>query len=194
MLDWNLIWIYIVSMINKKSKKQPLKQEHFEIILEDIQDKFQFLIDGHTTLNEKVDHLGDEIKATRDELHSTREELIFLMKASIDKSEERLTRKIENGDKKVMNYTDRKTQEVINFTDKKAQELMHNTDRKTQEVMNYTDQKSQELMKYTDKKIKLVMEHTDRKIEEVKDILKIHSGQLDAHEERIIKPEQKNRA
>ena len=180
--------------MNKEIRKHPLKKEHFEILLEDIQDKFQFLVDGHITLNEKVDLLGNEIKATRDELHATRDELIFLMRTSIDKSEERLTRKIEDGDKKVMNYTDQKTQELINYTDKKAQELMHYTDRKTQEVMNYTDQKSQELMKYTEQKINLVMEHTDQKTEELKDILKIHSGQLDAHEERIMKLEQKNRA
>ena len=168
--------------MNKEIRKHPLKKEHFEILLEDIQDKFQFLVDGHITLNEKVDLLGNEIKATRDELHATRDELIFLMRTSIDKSEERLTKKIEDGDKTVMNYTDQKTREVMAYTDQKAQEVMAYTDRKVQEVVANTDQK-----------INLVIDHTDRKIEEVKDILKDQSGKLDTHERRITQLEQKNR-
>ncbi len=168
--------------MNKEIRKHPLKKEHFEILLEDIQDKFQFLVDGHITLNEKVDLLGNEIKATRDELHATRDELIFLMRTSIDKSEERLTKKIEDCDKTVMNYTDQKTREVMAYTDQK-----------TREVMAYTDRKVQEVVANTDQKINLVIDHTDRKIEEVKDILKDQSGKLDTHERRITQLEQKNR-
>ena len=180
-------------IMNKEIRKHPLKKEHFEILLEDIQDKFQFLVDGHITLNEKVDLLGNEIKATRDELHATRDELIFLMRTSIDKSEERLTKKIEDGDKTVMNYSDQKTREVMAYTDQKAQEVMAYTNQKAQEVMAYTDQKVQEVVANTDQKINLVIDHTDRKIEEVKDILKDQSGKLDTHERRITQLEQKNR-
>ncbi len=92
-------------MAKEEIKKQPLKKKHFEILLEDIQDKFQFLVDGHIVLNEKVDNMANELKATRDEL-------IFLMKASIEKSEERLTKKIEDGDKAMMEHTDQKIEEV----------------------------------------------------------------------------------
>jgi DNA anti-recombination protein RmuC len=93
----------------KKNKKTVLKKEHFEILLEDIQDKFKFIAEGHDVLNNKIDNLTNELHTS---LKSTQDELVFLIKASIDKSEERLTKKIEEGDNAVLEHVDRRFDET----------------------------------------------------------------------------------
>jgi len=92
-----------------KNKKKVLKKEHFEILLEDIQDKLKFVVEGHSILNKKIDDLTNELHTS---LKSTRDELIFLIKASIDKTEERLTKKIEDGDRSVIEHADRRFDEL----------------------------------------------------------------------------------
>jgi len=92
-----------------KNKKTVLKKEHFEILLEDIQDKLKFVVEGHSILNKKIDDLTNELHTS---LKSTRDELVFLIKASIDKSEERLTKKIEDGDRAVIEHADRRFDEL----------------------------------------------------------------------------------
>ena len=97
-----------------EKKKKPLKKEHFEILLEDMNKKFELVLEGHdvlnkkiedtaaearereeqlafliNTLNGKVDHLAvelrQEIGGVLTELHETRQEL----GAKIDKGLER---------------------------------------------------------------------------------------------------------
>ena len=123
-----------------KNKKNTLGKDHFEILLENIDTKFELVMEGYQTLNKKVDTINAKFDALINELRATREELIFMIKSSIDHSEERLTRKIEDGDNAVKES---------------------------------------------------VMSHVDLKIDEVKDILRIHSDRLDAHDERLSKLERR---
>ena len=201
-LDYALIWLYFVIMLKetKRNKKTDLKKEHFEILLEEMDHQFKLVTEKVSTLDNKIDTKIDNLS---NQLHETREELIFLIKATVDHSESRLTKKIEDGDiavmaytdkkiNEVMAYTDQKTDEVMAYTDKKTNEVMAYTDKKTNEVMAYTDKKTNEVMAYTDKKTKEVIDHTDQKIDEVKDILKTHANRLDEHDERFLKPERKH--
>ena len=179
-LDYALIWLYFVIMLKetKRNKKTDLKKEHFEILLEEMDHQFKLVTEKVSTLDNKIDTKIDNLS---NQLHETREELIFLIKATVDHSESRLTKKIEDGDIAVMAYTDKKINEVMAYTDQKTDEVMAYTDKKTDEVMAYTDQKTKE-----------VIDHTDQKIDEVKDILKTHANKLDEHDERFLKPERKH--
>ena len=123
-----------------KNKKNTLGKEHFEILLENIDTKFELVMEGYQTLNNKIESMDVRFDALSNELHATREELIFLIKSSIDHSEARLTKKIEDGDNAVKES---------------------------------------------------VMSHVDLKIDEVKDILRVHSDRLDAHDERLSKLERR---
>ena len=165
-LDYALIWLYFVIMLKetKRNKKTDLKKEHFEILLEEMDHQFKLVTEKVSTLDNKIDTKIDNLS---NQLHETREELIFLIKATVDHSESRLTKKIEDGDIAVMAYTDKKINEVMAYTDKKTDEVMAYTDKKTDEVMAYTDQKTNEVMAYTDKKTDEVMAYTDKKTNEV---------------------------
>lgn len=147
-----------------KNKKPKLKKEHLEILLEDIQDKVQIIAEGHIVLNNKIDNLASELHTG---LQSTRDELIFLIKASIEHSEERLTRKIEDGDNAVMEHVDLRIDETnlkLEGTNKRIDET------------------------------NLKLDETNQKMDEVKDILKVHSVRLDEHEERFSRLEHKGGA
>ncbi len=87
-------------LMNKKtpSKEPSLKKEHFEILLEDLEDKFKFVVEAvagmRESLTARIDNLSDKLDATR-------EELIFLMKATAERSEGRLTQKIDGVEEKL---------------------------------------------------------------------------------------------
>ena len=138
-----------------KNKKNILGKEHFEILLENIDTKFELVMEGYQKLNKKVDTIDAKFEALSNELHATREELIFLIKSSIDHSEARLTKKIEDGDNAVIAQLTRKIEDGDNAVKES------------------------------------VMSHVDLKIDEVKDILRIHSDRLDAHDERLSKLERR---
>ena len=97
-------------------KNTGLKKEHFEILLEAIDTKFDIMMEGYQTLDNKIDKLDARVDGLSDELHSTRDELIFLINANIERSEERLTKKIEDGDNVVkeslIGHIDQKIDEV----------------------------------------------------------------------------------
>ncbi|MCL5878272.1 MAG: hypothetical protein M1428_00530 [Deltaproteobacteria bacterium] len=61
-----------------KNKKNTLGKEHFEILLENIDTKFELVMEGYQTLNKKVDAIDAKFDALINELRSFREELIFL--------------------------------------------------------------------------------------------------------------------
>ena len=149
-----------------QKRKTSLKKEHFEILLENIDHKFDLVMEGYQTLNNKIESMDARFDALSNELHSTREELIFLIKTSVEQSEIRLTRKIEDGDNVVIEKLTKKIEDGDNA------------------VIHYVTQKIEEAKK-------VVMAHTDRKIDEIKNILKIHADRLDEHEERLTKVEHK---
>ena len=99
----------------KENSNRVLQKEHFEILLEDIQSSVKAITEGHSVLNNKID-------AVSQELHETRGELIFLIKASNESLEQRLTKKIDDGDKAVMEHVDRKFDE----TNQKIDEINNN--------------------------------------------------------------------
>lgn len=61
-----------------RNKKSTLGKEHFEILLENIDSKFELVMEGYQTLNKKVDAIDTKFDALINELRSFREELIFL--------------------------------------------------------------------------------------------------------------------
>ena len=99
----------------KENRNRVLQKEHFEILLEDIQSSVKVIAEGHSLLNNKID-------AVSRELHETRGELIFLIKASNESLEQRLTAKIEVGDRAVMEHVDRRFDE----TNQKIDEINNN--------------------------------------------------------------------
>ena len=180
--------------MNKKSKTQSnrgLEKEHFEILLENIDDKLKVVSEGYTLLNNKVDNLGHELHT---EIRETRQELIFLIKATVERSEERLTKKIEDGDNAVRADLSTKIEDtkntIIEYTDHKIEGV------KTS-VNEYTDHKIEgvktSVNEHTAHKIEgvktSVNEHTDQKIDEVKEILRAHADKLDDHDGRLSKLE-----
>ena len=66
-----------------RNKKSTLGKEHFEILLENIDSKFELVMEGYQTLNNKVDTLDAKFDALINELRSTREELICMRKAGL---------------------------------------------------------------------------------------------------------------
>ena len=99
----------------KENRNKVLQKERFEILLEDIQSSVKAIAEGHSVLNNKID-------AVSRELHETRGELIFLIKASNESLEQRLTTKIEVGDRAVMEHVDRRFDE----TNQKIDEINNN--------------------------------------------------------------------
>ncbi|MGB9735770.1 MAG: hypothetical protein ACPL1H_06040 [bacterium] len=122
--------------MNKKQKSKTrsvLKKEHFEILLENIDDKLKVVSEGYTLLNNKIDNFYNDLHK---EINDTRQELIFLIKATVDKAEGRLnnriddvivqlTKKIEDGDNAVKNELTMKIEsakkEIIENTDQKIE-------------------------------------------------------------------------
>ena len=99
----------------KKNTKTVLEKERFEILLEDIQSSVKAIAEGHSVLNNKTDDVSRD-------LHETKEELIFLIKASNESLEQRLTEKIEDGDRAVMEHVDHRFDE----TNQKIDEINNN--------------------------------------------------------------------
>ena len=106
----------------KENKNRVLQKEHFEILLEDIQSSVKAIAEGHSVLNNKID-------AVSQELHETRGELIFLIKASNESLEQRLTKKIDDGDRAVMEHVDRKFDETNQKIDKINNNLKAHADK-----------------------------------------------------------------
>ena len=61
-----------------RNKKSTLGKEHFEILLENIDSKFELVMEGYQTLNKKVDAIDVKFDDLINELRSFREELKFL--------------------------------------------------------------------------------------------------------------------
>lgn len=80
-----------------------MKKEHFEILLENIQDKVQTIAEGHIILNNKIDVLS---VGFHEALHQTRDELMTMFKVSMEHMEERLTRKIDDTNRRVDDIKD----------------------------------------------------------------------------------------
>ena len=96
----------------KENRNRVLQKEHFEILLEDIQSSVKAIAEGHSLLNNKIDRVSNE-------LHETKNELIFLIKATVDHAEERINKridrvekKIEDGDRAVMEHIDHRFDET----------------------------------------------------------------------------------
>ncbi len=61
-----------------------MEKEHFEILLEDIKEKVDLILEGHATLNSKIDRVEDNLK-----------EKIGMLDAKIDSVHNRLSAKID---------------------------------------------------------------------------------------------------
>jgi len=48
--------------------KEPRKKEHYEVLYEDIKKMVQLVLEGHSTLDEKIESLRGEVRGAREEL------------------------------------------------------------------------------------------------------------------------------
>ncbi|MGC8685253.1 MAG: hypothetical protein ACP5QW_00525 [bacterium] len=149
--------------MNKKQKSKTrsvLKKEHFEILLENIDDKLKVVSEGYTLLNNKIDNFYNDLHK---EINDTRQELIFLIKATVDKAEGRLNKRIDDV--------------IVQLTKK---------------IEDGDNAVKNELTMKIESAKKEIIENTDQKIEGIKEVLKLHSDRLDNHEERLSKLEHGN--
>ncbi len=170
--------------MNKKADKNPvLKKEHFELLLEDINDKFNVIAEGYTLLNNKIDTKIDHLT---DELHSTRDELIFLIKASVQHSEERLEKKIEDGDKAIIAYVGKRFDDVDKRFDG-VDKRFDGVDKRFDGVDKRLDNVEKRLDN-VEKRLDL----TNQKLDDISNTVKTHADRLDEHDERFARLERKN--
>ena len=73
------------------------KQERFEILLEDIQSKFDLVLEGHGALHEKIDRTGQQLGERIDMV----EVQISALNQKIDTVEVSLTAKIDKVEAKI---------------------------------------------------------------------------------------------
>ena len=185
--------------MNKKQKSQTksgLKKEHFEILLENIDDKLNVVSEGYTLLNNKIDNLGNDLHT---EIKETRQELIFLIKATVEHAEERLNKridgvekKIEDGDNAVVAQLTKKIEDGDNAVVAQLTKKIEDGDNAvvaqlTKKIEDGDNAVKAELTMKIELAKKVIVENTDQKIEEVKEILRLHSERLDNHEERLSK-------
>ena len=155
----------------KKNKETVLKKEHFEILLEDIQSSVKAIAEGHGILNNKIDKVSSE-------LHETKNELIFLIKAAVDHSEERLNKKINGLEQKV------------DGLEQKVDGLEQKVDNLEQKVNNL-EQKIEDGDRAVMEHVDLRFDETNQKIDAINNNLKAHADNLAEHDERISRLERK---
>ena len=75
-----------------------MKQEHFEILLEEMNSKFEIVIEGHTALDQKIDRkfdqLGEKIEHNTFMIHTLNEKIDGVA-ADLKKTDIRLSQKID---------------------------------------------------------------------------------------------------
>ena len=49
------------NFIRQKKQNKKITESQFGVILEDIQDKFETVIEGHTAIDKKIDNIGGEL-------------------------------------------------------------------------------------------------------------------------------------
>ncbi len=79
-----------------------MEKDHLEILLEDIRSKFDLVIEGHDSLNRKIDDRFNELNE-KIEHHSF---LIETLNGKVEKVEGRLSKKIDDVDKRLSNKID----------------------------------------------------------------------------------------
>ena len=166
--------------MNKQTKRKPaLKKQHIEILFEDLKDQFRVVAESVSSLNDKIDTKTD---ALADEIRKNREETIFLIKASIDGVEERLTKKIEDGDNAVIEQLTKK----IEDGDKAVIEQL------TKKIEDGDNAVIEQLTKKIDDNIRSMTEHSDQRFDEINhkidginDTMKAVNDTLNDHEHRI---------
>ncbi len=113
----------------KKNTKTVLEKERFEILFEDIQSSVKAIAEGHSVLNNKIDDVSRD-------LHETKEELIFLIKASNESLEQRLTEKIEDGDRAVIEHLIKKIEDGERAVMEHVDHRFDETNQKIDEINN----------------------------------------------------------
>jgi len=105
---------------NMTEEKHPLRKEHLEVLLEDINGKMKLLIEGHQTLTERMDRLEESFNQKLDERTAEiRGEILGVrkeLKEDIRGVREELGQKIETLDGKVSKALERLDQHEERIT------------------------------------------------------------------------------
>ncbi len=80
-----------------------MKKEHMEVILEDINSKFDLIIEGHKLLDKKIDDKTEELGKKIINVDEKVEFFYRSLDKKIDGVEEKLTRKIDGVEKRLSN-------------------------------------------------------------------------------------------
>ena len=80
-----------------------MEKEHVEVILEDIQSKFELVLEGHDTLNRKIDNVAADLAEHKEQTAF----LLNRLNEKIDRVENRLSEKIDRVEKTLNERIDR---------------------------------------------------------------------------------------
>ena len=139
-----------------------MEKAHFEILLEDINSKFNLVLEGH-------DALRSEIREARDESNSKHEHTAYLLKA--------LNEKIDDGDRILSNKVDEVESNLSTRIDGVESKLSTRID----EVESKLSTKIDEVESKLSTRIDEVETTLASKIDTVADELKAHRADTESH-------------
>lgn len=112
-----------------------MQKDHLEIILEDINSKFDLVLEGHVALDQKIDRKFDQLSEKVD--HNSF--LIDTLNKKIDGVDERLSKKIDSVEEKLSNKIDAVDTRLSNKIDSVEEKLNQKIDSVEQKLSQKID-------------------------------------------------------
>jgi len=166
-------------------KQHPLRKEHFEVLLEDINGKMGLLIEGHQSLTERIDRLEESFNQKLDERTAQiRGEILGVrqeLKGDIERTRDELRDELR-GD--IERTRDELRDELRGDIERTRDELRD-------ELKGDIERTGDELRDELKGDIEGAREELGQKIEKVGGKVSKALERLDEHEQRIIRIEEK---
>lgn len=116
-----------------EKKEKPLKKEHVEVLLEDMNKKFDLVLEGHDVLNKKIDDLAAETKERDEKL----EFLIYAVDGKVDAVRKELKEEISGVKTELSSKIDKEISGVKKELHETRQELSSKIDKVLEKVENH---------------------------------------------------------
>ena len=161
-----------------------MEKDHLEILLEDIQSKFELVLEGHESLRK-------EIREARDESNEKHEHTAFLLKAlndKIDTGDAKLDKKIDSLDTKLSKRID----EVEDKLTRKIDDVDNKLTRKIDDVNNKLTRKIDDVDTKLSKRIDEVEDRLAKKIDAVAEDLAAHRADTESHRKSYLVSENRD--
>jgi len=136
-----------------------MEKDHLEIILEDIREKFDMVLEGHSALHQKIDTVYRDL-SEKIEDNSFK---IGVLNRKIDDVDKRLSKKIDDVDKRLskkIDDVDKRLSKKIDGVDKRLSKKIDDVDKRLSKKIDDVD-------KRLSKKIDDVDKRLSKKIDEV---------------------------